>query len=282
MSNPLRCRTLLYTPADRPERYGKAWAEGAADIVCADLEDAVPPAGKAAARKAVREALKAPANPNCQRAVRINPIGSKEHEADLKLVLEAGPDLVVVPKCTDPEALAGSMARIEREAAGATRVVAILETAAGIVHAREICAVAGLAAVCFGAEDLAADVGMQRTASNQEVLMARQWVVLCAAAAGIPAIDMITPDYKDPQKTKSDAQQSRTLGFRGKMCIHPAQVPAVHEAFKPNDKDVQWARKILAAVEDAGIGKGGVITVDGTMVDVPVIMQAKQILANVN
>jgi citrate lyase subunit beta/citryl-CoA lyase len=157
-------------------------------------------------------------------------------------------------------------------------LIAILETAAGILDARELCRAAPLAAVCFGAEDLAAEVGMRKGPEAREVETARQWVVLCAAAAGIPALDMITADYKDEARTRAEAKQARDLGFRGKMCVHPGQVPIVHDAFRPVGSDVAWARKVLAAVEGAGVGRGGVIAVDGRMVDVPVIRQARRIL----
>ncbi len=276
----MRMRSLLYTPADRPERYTKAWREGAADIVCADLEDAVAPANKAAARKAVVAALKDVPKGACLRAVRINALGTPAAAADLDAVLKAGPDLLVVPKVESGEELARLAARVEREATGATRLIAILETARGVVAARDILAAAPLAGVCFGAEDLSADVGIRKGPANLEVMMARQWVVLCAAAAGVPAIDMITADLRDLERRAREAREARNLGFRGKMCIHPTQAAAIHEAFRPGPEELAWATKVLAAVEKVGIGAGGVVEVDGRMVDVPVIRQARRIVAD--
>ncbi|MEK6986142.1 MAG: CoA ester lyase [Candidatus Thermoplasmatota archaeon] len=275
-----RMRSLLYTPADRPERYTKAWREGAADIVAADLEDAVAPANKQAARKAVVAALKEVPRGATLRAVRINAPDTPAFAADLDAVLAAGPDLIILPKVESPEQIVRLLARIEREAVGATRLIAILETARGIVNAREICAVPSLAAVCFGAEDLSADVGMRRSPESREVMAARQWVVLCAAAAGIPALDMITPDIRDLERTAREAREARDWGFSGKMCIHPTQAAAIHEAFRPSPEELAWARKVLAAVEKAGIGAGGVVEVEGRMIDVPVIRQARRILAD--
>lgn len=276
----LRLRSLLYTPADRPERYTKAWKEGVADAVCADLEDAVAPADKAKARQMVVQALKDVPKARSLRAVRVNPIGSPHHDADVAAALAAGCDLLVVPKCEDAEPLARLCARVEAEAAGPTRVVAILETARGVVHARELCAVGGVPAVCFGAEDLAADAGLRRSADNTEVLAARQWVALCAAAARVHAIDMITADVKDTARVEREARQARDWGYRGKMLIHPAQVAPVHAAFRPTDAEAAWARKVLAAVDEADVGAGGVVVVDGRMVDVPVIEQARRVLAD--
>lgn len=275
----MRLRSLLYTPATRPERYTKAWQEGTADAVCADLEDAVAPADKDAARQAVVDALRAHPRTAALRAVRVNPVGSSQHEADVANVLAAGCDLLVVPKCEDPEALARLVARVEREATAATRVVAILETARGVAWARELCAVGGLAAVCFGAEDFAADAGLQRSLDNREVQTARQWVALCAAAAQVHAIDMIAADLKDVARVEREAREARAWGYRGKMLIHPAQVAPAHAAFTPTPQETAWARKVLAAVDAGHVGDGGVVVVDGQMVDVPVIQQARRILA---
>lgn len=273
----MRCRSLLYTPADRPERYTKAWAESVADIVCADLEDAVAPANKAAARQAVFDALALGSKGTALRAVRINAPGTPDAKLDLAILAKARPDVVVIPKVES----VSDVTRV-RDALSGTgiRLVAILETAKGVLAAKEILASPGLVAVCFGAEDLAADVGMRRSLTSDEVAMARQWVVLHARVANLPALDMITPDFKDRERNLREAAESRAWGFAGKMCIHPNQVDAIHEAFKPTAKELAWAAKIVAAVEQEGVAEGGVVVVDGQMVDVPVIRQARRILAD--
>ena len=275
---------LLYTPADRPERYTKAWATGAADIVCADLEDAVAPARRPEARRMVREALGQgpPARPGTLRAVRINPW--PHAEADLDEVLPGGPDLLVVPKVEDAEALA-AVARRAGELAAAhghapPRLVAILETARGVADARTLLrAHPAVVACCFGAEDLAADMGLRRTAANAEVLAARQWVALAAAAAGLPAYDMIVADVRDVARCRREAEEARGWGYAGKMCIHPHQAAAVRQAFEPSAEEVAWARRVVEAAQRGGIESGGVAVVDGGMVDVPVIRRARRTLA---
>jgi citrate lyase subunit beta/citryl-CoA lyase len=270
-----RWRSLLYTPADRPERYVKAWTEGAADIVCADLEDAVAPDKKAAARKAVAEALAGP-RAATWRAVRINAPGTAAQRHDIDAVARAGADFLVVPKVED----VAQVTDVARSLTGDTRIIAIVETAKGVVHAREIAQAGGrLAAICFGAEDLAADMGMRRSPEAHEVQTARQWVLLCARAAGLPALDMITPDYRDVARVTRDARQARDWGFAGKMCIHPAQVEAVHAAYAPTSEEAAWARKVVAAGRSSHVMDGGVVVVDGTMVDVPVLRQAERVLA---
>jgi citrate lyase subunit beta / citryl-CoA lyase len=270
----IRLRSLLYTPGDRGDRLAKALREGAADIVCADLEDAVPPERKAVARQATAEALAGPAK--ALRAVRIQPWPSPGAEEDLAQVLPSRPDIIVVPKVESP----GDVATLDARLVGTQcRLILILETARGVLAARELAASSRrVAGVCFGAEDLAADIGAPRSATNEEVRVARGLVVLAATAAGVPALDMITADVRDLERTAREAAEARRLGFRGKMCIHPLQALAIHEAFRPTPEEVAWARKVAAAADAAGAEGGGVVVVDGRMVDVPVIRQARRIL----
>ncbi|MEA3204185.1 MAG: citrate lyase subunit beta / citryl-CoA lyase [Thermoplasmata archaeon] len=279
----MRCRSLLYTPGDRGDRLQRAWRDGAADIVCADLEDAVAPERKAEARRTVLEALLVVDRSASQRAVRTSPWGTDAFLADVAAVLEGKPDLLVLPKAQAAQDVKDAQQHVahlckERKQAP-PRLIPILETALGVLDARAIAAVPGIAAVCFGAEDLAADAGLRRTPTNTEVLTARQLVVLACAAAGVPALDMITADVKDLARTAAEAAEARSFGFSGKMCIHPAQAIAIHQAFHPTAAEVAWARKVMGAVEASGVERGGVIVVDGQMVDVPVIRQAERILA---
>jgi citrate lyase beta subunit len=279
----MRARSLLYTPGDRGDRLQKAWREGAADIVCADLEDAVAPEHRQAARRTVLEALLVVAKSASQRAVRVNPWGSADFLLDVAAILEGKPDLLVLPKAATAQQVREAQQHVahlcrERKQAPPA-LIPILETALGVLNAREVAQVPGIAAVCFGAEDLAADAGLRRTPTNLEVLAARQMVVLACAAAGVPALDMITADFRDLARTTSEAAEARTFGFAGKMCIHPTQAVAIHQAFHPTAQEAAWARKVMGAVEASGVERGGVIVVDGQMVDVPVIKQAERILA---
>lgn len=280
----MRFRSVLFTPGDRPERVRKAWLGGKADVVVADLEDGVAPQEKRAAREAVAALLREVPEAPCVRAVRINAWPGALAEADLAAVVAHRPDLIVVPKAADPAALASlSQAILEAEQAagieaGAVRLLLILESAAGVLRAHELAATPHVVAIALGAEDLAADAGMRRSASNQEVAVARGLVALAAAAAGVAAIDMITADYHDVDRTAREAREARGSGYRGKMCIHPAQVPVVHEAFVPTQAERAWAEKVVAAAEAGAVAEGGVVVVDGTMVDVPLVRQAERIL----
>lgn len=282
-----RIRSVLFTPGDRGDRIASALRDGKADAVVADLEDAVAPARKAEARRAVVAAWTAVPESVPLRGVRINRWPSPEAEADLDAVLPARPYLVVVPKCEDPadvRALDGRLTLMEERLglpAGSTRILAVTETAAGVLAAREVAAASRrIVALAFGAEDLAADAGLRRSTDNWEVQVPRALVPLAAAAAQVGAIDMITADPRDLERTALEAAQARALGYSGKMCIHPMQVVAVHEAFRPTPDEVAWARKVADAVAKAGIAEGGVVVVDGRMVDVPFITQARRILAD--
>lgn len=265
-------RTVLFTPGTRPERIQKALESGAASVVVADLEDAVAPADKIEARIAVRNALLAVPQSKSVRAVRINGWPSQLAEDDLEVVLDANPDLLVVPKAEDPDAMRALQAR-----AGNIPLLLIIESAAGVLAAQSLATLDGVQALAFGAEDLAADAGMRRSVDNTEVAVPRSLVALAAAAAGKQAIDMITADFKDEARTRREALEARGLGYAGKMCLHPAQVAVVAAAFAPTADEVAWADKVLAAVDDAGAADGGLLVVDGKMIDGPLIEQARRI-----
>ena len=286
-----RLRSVLYTPGDRGDRLEKALREQAADLVLGDLEDAVAPERKDEARRQVAGAFKSAQRPapgaGGLRGVRINAWPGQAANDDLAAVMPLRPDVVAVPKCEDPKAVAALAAHLDAVerglgiAAGSTRLLVILETAAGVLAARELAAASRrVLAVAFGAEDLAADAGLRRSASNAEVAVPRALVALAAAAAKVAAVDMVTADPKDAARVGREAGEARALGYSGKMCIHPAQVGPVHEAFRPTPDEVAWARRVVDAVAKAGIGAGGVVVVDGKMVDVPFVNQAQRILAD--
>ncbi|MEF8855382.1 MAG: CoA ester lyase [Haloarculaceae archaeon] len=267
-------RSILFSPGDKPDLMQKAPATGA-DVVVFDLEDAVSPGKKATAREAVNEVLH-DIDPHCEVVVRLNPTGTAAAE-DLDVILAGDPrlDAVMLPKVAEAVEVTDLRALLAEHDA-TLPVFALLETAAGILHAESIAAARGTAAVCFGAEDLAADVGADRTREGIEVLHARQQVVLAAAAAGVDAIDTLVTDFRDDDRLVEDAARSRRFGFDGKLAIHPSQVPIVNEAFTPAESDVEWARRVLAAAEEAG-EEAAVLEVDGEMIDAPLLARAERI-----
>jgi len=268
-------RSVLFAPGDQPGKLRKALSSDA-DVVVYDLEDAIAPDRKSAAREAVREAL-AEVDADCELCVRVNPVDAGA-QRDLHVVLEAAiPDSVMLPKVPDAdtvETLAGMLA--ERDAG--VPILALVESAAGVLHAEGIAAAEATDAVLFGAEDLAGDIGAIRSDEGGEVAYARQHVLLAARAAGVDAIDTHYPAYEDDAGLREVARAARRLGYDGKMAIHPAQVPIVNAAFSPDAEEVAWARRVLDARDEATDRSSGVFVVDGEMIDAPQVRQAERIV----
>lgn len=267
-------RSILFSPGDKPELMRKA-PDTDADVVVFDLEDAVSPGRKDEARAAVADVL-AEVDPDCEVVVRVNPTGiAAAEDLDAVVAPDHRLDAVMLPKVAAAEDVADLRALLaERDAS--LPVYALLETAAGVLHAEAIAAAEGTDAVCFGAEDLAADLGADRTREGTEVLHARQQVVLAAAAAGVDAVDTLVTDFGDEERLREDAAFSRQLGYDGKLAIHPSQVPVINGAFTPDPADVEWARRVLEAADAAG-DDVGVLEVDGEMIDAPLLARARRI-----
>ena len=256
---------LLFCPADRPDRYPKALA--AADVVVLDLEDAVPAAGKAAAREAL---LSAPMDPS-RVIVRVNAATTTEHAADMEALRATPYRMIMLPKAES----AGQVAAL----AGA-QVVALCETPLGVLNAAGIAAAPNVIALMWGAEDLLA-VMNGRTSRfpdghyRQVAVHARSSVLLAASAYGRPAIDAVYTNIGDLDGLTAEAEDAAASGFALKACIHPRQVPVVRKAFQAGEAQVTWARRVLAAARN-----GGAVAIDGQMIDAPLIRQAESILAS--
>ncbi|CDR13716.1 HpcH/HpaI aldolase/citrate lyase family protein [Streptomyces iranensis] len=254
-------RSLLFVPGDRPDRFDKAAASGA-DLVIVDLEDAVAAPDKDRARDNAADWL---AHGN-HAIVRINPPGTTWAETDLRMAAEHGSP-VMVPKAEDPVALAGLAARV----AGRCALVPLIETALGLEHAHAVCATPGVIRAAFGNIDLAAQLGVAPD-DHTALTFARSRLVLASAAAGIaPPVDGVTTAVRDAEALRTDTAHARRLGFTGKLCVHPAQPGLVAEGFAPSAEELRWARAVL----DAG---DSVTTVDGQMVDKPVLERARRTL----
>ena len=269
-------RSVLFSPGDQPELLRKA-PRSDADTVVYDLEDAVAPDSKPAAREAVRAVLSDPDfDPDCEVTVRVNAGATAATDLDAVLTDDVRLDAVVVPKVAD----AGDVDRVAGLLADAGRplpILALVESAAGVLHAEAIAAADATDALVFGAEDLAADVGATRTDGGTEVLYAREHVVLAASAAGVDAIDTLYTDFEDSEGLADDTDFALELGYDGKLAIHPAQVSVINEAFTPDPDRVAWARRVLSARETADREGRGVFRVDGEMIDAPLIARAETV-----
>jgi citrate lyase beta subunit len=263
-------RSLLFAPGNDERKLEEALAAGA-DAVVADLEDAVPAAEKEAARTVARRVLGDAATASLV-AMRVNAAGTEYWGADLQAVADLELDALVLPKAT-PEAV-GALGP------DGPPVVAIVETALGVRHAYETARLPRVAALVLGAVDLGLELGLEPRADGQEVLYARSRLVLESAAAGLRSpFDLVHVDTRDDEGLEAEARLARSLGFRGKACIHPAQVAIVNRVFSPTGEERERARRVVEAYE-RGLADGrGAVALDGEMIDLPVVERARRILA---
>ena len=281
-------RSMLFVPGDRPERFAKAVASGA-DAVIFDLEDAVVPERRAAARVEIARYLAGVERP-VPLWVRINPVTTDDALLDLAAVIDGRPDGIMLPKARDgadveraSHWLEAFEARAGLEQGGVGLIPLISESAGAVLNAASFTRLpARVRGLTWGAEDLAADIGAlgNRSADGEfefTYAYARSMGLLAAAAAGVAAIDTVDTEIRDGAAIERRARDSRRHGFAGKMAIHPAQVAPIHAAFSPSAAEVEWAGRVLAAFS-ASPGAGAV-SLDGRMLDRPHILQAERILA---
>jgi citrate lyase subunit beta/citryl-CoA lyase len=262
----LNPRSFLFVPGNRPDRFAKACAAGA-DAVVLDLEDSVPASDKSKARAAVAAWL-ASAQPVL---VRVNTSESEWFRDDLSLGRKPGIAGVLLPKAERVEEI-----RLIAESFGAeVPILPQIETARGFRNAPALAGAKPVQRLLFGSIDFQLDLGM--SAEEEELLYFRSQIVLESRLAGILApVDGVTTDINSPERVRADTLRARRLGFGAKMCIHPKQVPVVNECFTPSADEEAWARRIVAASTEA---RGAATSVDGKMVDRPVLARAEVLLA---
>lgn len=268
-SNPqasdVSARSFLFVPGDRPERIAKAWGSGA-DNVIVDLEDAVPPRGKDAARAALFAAL----TPAAPVLVRINGADTPWFEQDLAMCHQSGVAGIVLPKAERVEDLDRVAAVVGRR----RPIHALIETAAGLWNAMAIAQHAAVARLLFGSIDLQLDLGIG--GDDDELDAFRSQLVLVSRLARLPApVDGVTVTFDDPEPVRADALRARRFGFGAKLCIHPRQIAVVNAAFSPTVEELRWAERVLEAVRQSN---GAAVALDGRMIDRPVVLRAEAIL----
>lgn len=256
-------RAPLFVPANRPERFAKAAVSGA-DAVILDLEDAVALGAKGEARAALtKDFTELPV------IVRINAQDTQFYTADIKAVVALGPAAVILPKAEGMKATASVI-----ESLMGVPLIALIETARGLAVARQIAAIPGVERLAFGSIDFCSDLGCEHL--REVLLPARSELVLASRLAGIAApIDGVTVQLDDFSISYDDALHARNLGMTGKLCIHPKQISEVQRAFAPTGREVEWARRVLTSGD-------GAVSVDGSMVDEPVRIRARSILAQLD
>lgn len=276
-------RSLLFVPADSEKKLAKGFGSGA-DALILDLEDSVALSNKEAARKSATDYLKSADRSGPKLVLRINALDTPFWEADLEAVIPAKPDMVVVPKTISGACVKKVGDTIDRLGGGDIGIGCVAtETAASLFtlgtytgsHPR-------LAFLTWGAEDLSAALGARDNKDEQgnytgPYQLARTLTLLGAVAAGVAPIDSIWKDFRDEKGLEAEARAAARDGFTGKMAIHPAQVAIINDVFTPGEADLAHARAVIAAFEQAG--DVGVVALDGVMLDMPHLKQAKALLA---
>jgi len=268
-------RSRLYIPGNNPSIMQNIAVFGA-DTVILDLEDAVAPPEKDAARILVKYALENVDFGRTERGVRINPLNTPFGKKDLDMVLSSDVELIFLPKTESAEDVKELCSLIgDREIC----ISPIIETAKGVLNAYEIASAdPRVVMLCFGAEDFTRDIGAERTREGKELFWAKSMIVMGAKAAGIQASDTVFSDINDMDGLIQETRFAKSLGFDGKGLIHPSQIEPVHKVFSPTQEEIEYARKVVDALREAEEKGLGVIALGRKMIDRPVAERAKRIL----
>ncbi|MEJ8850037.1 CoA ester lyase [Variovorax rhizosphaerae] len=267
-------RSFLFVPANRPERFEKALKSGA-DVVILDLEDAVPTQDKSTAREAIAEHWPRIASHDVAVVIRMNAEGSPAWDADIELAGQLpGLAAIMVPKAEAPATL-----QILEERLPGLQVLPLIESAAGLENLKAIAKMPNVLRLVVGHIDFMADTGITCSEDERELDPLRFAVSMASRGASLaPPVDGVTVQTGDAQRLRADTHRGKRFGFAGKLCIHPQQVAGVHAALAPSDEEVSWARRVVEA--DAS-SNGAAVQLDGRMVDLPVVLQARRTLAMV-
>ncbi len=278
------CRSMLYIPGDSPGMIQHAPVFGA-DSILLDLEDAVALTEKDAARKIVAFFLREYDFRDLIVTVRVNGADTEFFDDDLTEIIPCVPAAIRIPKCSYPEDVIKADRKIEEIEkknsipVGKVRIHAMIETAVGVENAFLIASSCPrVQALTLGGQDLTADMGVQKTKEGWELFYSRSRVAVAARAAGVDVYDTVWADISDTEGLFRETQQIVNLGFTGKAAIHPDQIETIHNAFMPDEKEIKKAVRIVEAAEKAKKEGKGVISVEGRMVDAPVVARARHLL----
>ncbi|MDO5760509.1 MAG: citrate (pro-3S)-lyase subunit beta [Bacteroidota bacterium] len=273
-------RTMMFVPGNNPAMMSDAFIYGP-DSIMLDLEDSVTMAEKDAARLLVHNALKTIDYGNTEMVVRVNPLNTPYGKKDVEAVVKAGVDVIRMPKtetAQEVQELEAEIEKVEKEIGclGRTQIMAAIESTKGIINAYAIATASKrMMGIALGAEDYCANLKTQRTPSGDELLLARQTIVVAARAAGIYALDTVYSNLNDMETFRKEVELIKRLGFDGKSIINPRQIEIINEVFTPNEKEIEKAKTIVAAIKEAAAKGSGVIAVNGKMVDKPVVTRAE-------
>jgi citrate lyase subunit beta/citryl-CoA lyase len=273
-------RTMLFMPGNNPGMLQNAGILGA-DSIILDLEDAVSLTEKDSARILVREAIKNVDYSNVEVVVRVNPFTTEYAQKDINEIARVKPDALMIPKATEEElkAIGEILTNIENEKGfdiGSIKLIPIVETAYGLENVYNIIKSSDrIVAVLLGGEDLTSDLGIKRTKESEEIFYARNKVAVACKAMKVDSIDTPFTDAIDFEGLEKDAMKAKSLGLTGKAAISPKHVDTIHNVYAPSLEEIKHAKRVLEAMEEAESEGKGVFSLDGKMVDAPVINRAK-------
>ena len=278
-------RSLIFVPGNRPNMLERALSFDA-DIIMVDLEDSVPPGEKVAARAVATEWIPRLRQAGQRVMVRVNSLDTGLTRDELAAVISPhlyGVSVGKTDSAQDLREIEGIISPLEIGAnleAGHVQLIPWIESARAIVNVNEMAsALVRTVAIAFGAEDFTNDMGIQRTDEGEEVYHARSMVAIAARAAGIASLDSPYVAFRNPEGLRRDAGVARRMGYTGKFAIHPAQIETINELFSPLPEDVAYARRVMEAWREAEANGRGSLSLDGKMVDVPVVKRAQNLLA---
>lgn len=272
-------RTMLFMPGNNPNMLQNAAILGA-DSIILDLEDAVSLTEKDSARILVREAIKNVDYSNVEVVVRVNPLDTEFGKKDVEVIARVKPDTLMVPKADEEEikVVDEMLNVIEKEEgfeAGSIKIIPLVETAYGLENVYNIIkASKRVVGILLGGEDLTSDLGIKRTKEGQEIFYARNKVATACRALRVDAIDTPFTDTNDFEGLKLDTAKAKSLGMTGKSSINPRQIDTIHSVFAPAEAEIKHALRVLDAMEEAKREGKGVFSLDGKMVDAPIINRA--------
>ena len=285
MSDNELMRTSMYVGGTSPVKMIQAGFYNE-DCLVYDLEDSVSAGEKDAARLLVYHAVKEQRPKGKYILIRVNGLYSKELDEDLEAAVRAQPDAIRIPKveyASEVKRVDEKITAIEKKAGlpeGGIKIWCNIESYLGVMNAQEIASASPrVVAMALGAEDFTASMNAQRTKPGWEIFYARNAVLMACRAAGISAQDAVFSDLNDEEGLKRDLEMTRTLGFDGKTCVHPRQIDTVNACFTPTAKEIRNSQRVLEALEDAARNRTGVCVLDGSMVDKPMELRARAVLA---
>jgi len=277
-------RTMMFIPGNNPGMMTDAHMYGA-DSLMFDLEDSVKLAEKDAARFLVYNALTTFDHGNVERVVRVNPLNTEFGKADIEAMVKAGVNVIRLPKSETAQDVIDVdryITECEKKygiEAGSTGMMAAIESALGVINAYSIATASSrLIGIALGAEDYVTDLKTSRTSSGVELFAARTQILIAARAAGIAALDTVFSDVNDEEGFRKEVQLIKDLGFDGKSVLNPRQIAPVIEIFTPTQKEIDHAERVIAALKEAEEKGLGVISLNGKMIDKPVVIRAERTL----